>query len=257
MNTVSVSRIDEYDLDMIRSSLVRGFSKIGYVLPSKCKVLVKPNCMAQNRPDQHTVTHHTVVAALAGLLADNGCAIYIAESSAFFQTGLTRRAFDTTGMSAVAARYGARLLPLEEEKLERIDLSGYLGKGPEFPVQEIYIPRIVLDTDTSINACKLKSHGNGFRLSGAVKNLYGLLPGGFKQKLHLALKTDDDLCELIASLHKIAPPSVNVMDAIYGLDGGPAAVGKPVHVGAVLVSTNACALDVVAGRMIGSMRSRS
>ncbi len=251
MHTVGLKRIDNYDEGKVRDALSALLCDIGFVLPKNTRVFIKPNCMAQNRPGQHTVTHHAIVAALAGLLKDNGCSILICESSAFFQTGLTRQAFVTTGMSEVAARYGARLVALEEERQVKIDLSQFADLRPDFPVRSLYLPGIILDAGVMINACKLKSHGNGFRFSGAIKNLYGLLPGGFKQKVHLLLEDDKDACDLMVALHKIVPQSLNVMDAIYGLDGGPSAIGKPVFVGALLASGDAFALDSVACGMVG------
>ena len=46
-------------------------------------------------------------------------------------------------------------------------------------------------------------------------------------------------------------PALAVLDAVVGLDGGPAAIGRPVQVGRLLAATNAAALDVVACRIIG------
>jgi uncharacterized protein (DUF362 family)/ferredoxin len=248
---VSISRVAEYDLKQVSSALIRSLDLIGFKLPRNSIVLIKPNCLAQNRPDQHSVTHFAIIDALCSLFAANGSRILIGESSAFFQSGLTRKAFEITGMSRVAEKYGARLVPFEEQKLVKVDISDYFENRPNFPIRHVYIPQVVFEADLLVNACKLKSHGSGFRLSGAIKNLYGLLPGGFKQKIHLLLKDDCDACDLMVALHKIAQPGLSVMDAIYGLDGGPSAAGKPVPVGAILASENAAALDSVACGMIG------
>jgi len=250
MHIVSVSRIDGYDVRIIRSSIERMLKEMDYKIPRNQSVLIKPNLMAQNRPNQHTTTNHVFLEALLAILSDSRCKISIGDSIAFFQNGLTRKAFSVTKIEDVARKYGAKLVPFEEEKLKKIDLSGYPFLA-DFPVKEIYVPAIIFEVDTFINACKLKSHGNGFRLSGALKNLYGIIPGGFKQKIHIMCKDDMATCDLIVSLHQITRPSLHIMDAIIGLDGGPSAFGKPVKVGAIIASENGAALDTVASGIIG------
>lgn len=243
MDKVSVMRCDEYDVEKIRSQLAEGFRTIGYNLPTGKTVLIKPNILSQNRPEQHCITHPAVVVALCLLLTERGCRVQIGESIAFFQHGLTRKAFETSGIAALAERCGAELVPFEEQPLVRVT-NGVTA------LPELYMPQAVLDADLVINACKLKTH-SALRLSGAVKNLFGCLPGGYKQMIHTWVDSNAALSDVFLDIHAVAAPVVSVMDAIVGLDGGPSALGKPVRTGTLLVSENAAALDVAACRLIG------
>lgn len=243
MVAVSAVECRSYAFAEVDAAVTTALDRIGFDLPRGGTVLLKPNVMSQNRPGQHTVTHPAVVAALCGLLSDNGCRVQIGDSEAFFERGMTRRAFHTTGLDRVAARFGATLVPFEEQPLVACPTG-----LPRLPT--LYLPRAVLDADVVVNVPKLKSH-SGLRLSGALKNLFGCVPGGYKQAIHRWSANDFELSDAILAIHRIVRPALTVMDAVVGLDGGPAAIGRGVRTGRVLASTSAAALDLVASRMIG------
>jgi ferredoxin len=88
-------------------------------------------------------------------------------------------------------------------------------------------------------------------MTGAVKNMFGCLPGGYKQKIHLWTGTYSELADVFLDIINIVKPVLYIMDAVIALDGGPSAIGKPVSVGAILSSTNPAALDYAASKIIG------
>lgn len=243
MKKVSVVQCTDYDSLKVYEAVYAGIKKIGYDLPRGKRVLIKPNIVSQNKPEQNTITHFSVVDALCRLLKERENQIYIGESIAFYQKGLTGKAFDISGIKAVAQKYGACLVEFEREKLIKI-------KENVQGLDELYIPEILFEMDLIIDACKLKTHG-GLRLSGAIKNMFGCLPGGYKQKIHRWTDDEFQLSDVFIDIHKILKPGLCVMDAVVGLDGGPTALGKPVETGVILVSENPAALDVAAARMIG------
>lgn len=244
MEKVSAVFCSSYDPDYMYHAVQDALNRIGFSLPDNKTVLIKPNLMAQNKPEQHTITHFALIDALCRILDEHGCKIKIGDSSAFYQKGMTVKAFETSGLREVADRYGAKLVPFEKQPLVKIET------GSKGPIKELYIPRILLDVDMVINACKLKSHGS-MRLSGALKNMFGCLPGGYKQKMHIWAGNESELADIMLDIHDIVKPSVSIMDAVIALDGGPTALGHPVRMERILASTNAAALDVVGCRMIG------
>jgi len=243
MEKVYLSRCRSYSLEEVRAAIRSILDRMDFKLPHNKTVFLKPNIMTQNRPGQHTVTHFSLVAVLCELLSANGCRVQIGDSIAFYQTGLTRKAFQTTGMQDVARRYGAELIALDEDKLVSIP-SGYA------PWAELFIPRSILDADLVFNIPKLKTH-SGLRFSGAIKNMFGVLPGGYKQKIHMWTANDFELSDVFLDLERILRPALHLMDGVYGLDGGPTAFGKPAAMGYIIASRNAAALDTAACRMIG------
>lgn len=243
MEKVALVKCESYALNEVYLAVKEGLQTIGFVIPEHKTVLIKPNIMSQNRPDQNTITHFALIDALCCLLSENNCEILIGDSVSFFQKGLTRKAFVTSGIGAVAEKYGGRLIAFEEEPLIRID-ENLVG------LKELFIPKILLDVDLVINACKLKTH-SGMRLSGAIKNMFGCLPGGYKQRIHQWTGNEFELADVFIDIHHHIKPGLSVMDAVVSLDGGPTALGQPVKTSRILVATNAAALDIVAAKMIG------
>ena len=232
-----------YDTEEVFTAVKEALHRIDFVIPDNITVLIKPNIMSQNKPEQHTITHRSMVEALCRILQERNCRILIGESISFYQGGLTRKAFKTSGLEEVAGRYGASLIAFEEVPLVRVS-EGLFG------LEELYVPRIILEADMVINACKLKTHSS-MRLSGAVKNMFGCLPGGYKQKIHLWLSNEFELADVFIDIHNIVKPALSIMDAVVSLDGGPTAMGKHVKTDRILASVNAVAVDITAAKMIG------
>ncbi|NDL66986.1 DUF362 domain-containing protein [Anaerotalea alkaliphila] len=243
MAKVSAVECNSYELGEVYLSLKEALKEIGFQVPRGKTVFLKPNIMSQNRPEQHTVTHFAVVDGLCRLLKEHECSILIGDSIAFYQDGLTRRAFETTGINRVAEKYGARLVAFEEEELVPVPVC---GTGPP----TLYLPKVLLEADLVVDVCKLKTH-SGMRLSGAVKNLLGCLPGGYKQLVHIWTENDFALSDVLLDVLVAVKPALSVMDAIYALDGGPSALGRPLKASRILASTSAPALDAVACRIMG------
>jgi uncharacterized protein (DUF362 family)/NAD-dependent dihydropyrimidine dehydrogenase PreA subunit len=243
MEKVAVIRCASYDLGELDSAVKSGLNTIKFSLPENKKVLIKPNIMSQNRPKQHTITHFALVEVLCSLLRENNCDVLIGDSISFYEEGLTWKAFQTSMLHMVAQRTGAELIPFEEIPLKKIDVNFKVLK-------EIYIPEILFDVDMVINVCKLKTHST-MRLSGAIKNIFGCLPGGYKQLIHQWSSNEFELAAVFIKLHQLIKPELSIMDAVISLDGGPTAIGKKVKTNQLLFSKNPAALDYVAARMIG------
>ena len=72
------------------------------------------------------------------------------------------------------------------------------------------------ETDFLVNVPKLKTH-SFFQMSGAVKNLFGLVPGGTKYEYHFVGDyTREAFGEKLADIAALVPRGLTVMDAIMG-----------------------------------------
>ncbi|MFC1707647.1 DUF362 domain-containing protein [Planctomycetota bacterium] len=245
---VSVTTCNTYHPDEVYRALRRCLDLLRFAVPPRAKVLIKPNAMTMNRPEQATGTHHAVLEALCRILADNDCAITIGDSSAYYHTGYTRRSFETLGFTDVARRYGARLICFEEEPFRRIERAGS-ADAPWLYLADLS------DFDLVINIPKLKVH-RVTRISGAVKNLFGLVPGGTKPRYHELLKGSPDYLErfgtLLLDVYLHTRPGLSILDGIVGLErDGPAATGDPRRTRFLLASHDALALDFALCQLIG------
>lgn len=243
---VAIMNAASYEIAAILRAISQGLDALGVDLPRNARVLVKPNILSQNYPEQAVTTHPAIIEVLCGMLRDNGCAITIGESSAFYQPDHTRRGFETSGIADVARRFGAELVAFEEDgaKLYHRDDNAIL--------KDVLLTRRLDETDFAINVPKLKTHAF-FRMSGAVKNLLGMVPGGTKYEYHfIGGFKREDFGEKLADIAAVVKPYLTVMDAVVGLEGfGPAATGEPKRTGLILLSRNPFALDCAAARVIG------
>jgi len=245
--TVAAAPCNTYDADEVRRALDDALALGGIDLPRGASVLVKPNAVTDNRPEQATATHPAVVDAVCARLADNGNRLTIGDSSAYWFPGYTRRSFEVLGHAEVAARYGARLVTIEEGPIRSFSRSDPDADTLWLADLDAY--------DTVVNLPKLKVH-RVTRISGAVKNLFGLVPGGTKQRYHEALKRSPDYLDrfgaLLLDVHLHVRPALSILDGVVGLErDGPAATGDPRRTRFLLASADALALDVALCRIIG------
>ena len=87
--------------------------------------------------------------------------------------------------------------------------------------------------------------------TGAVKNLFGCIPGLDKAQYHLKVPDRDDFGAMLVDLMLACKPALAVMDAVVGMEGDGPAGGSPRHIGALLASADCLALDVVASAIAG------
>ena len=221
--TVAVEPCADYDLEAVYQAVKSALAKINFTLPAGKTILLKPNLMAQNTPDQAASTHPAVVDAVCRIFTETGNTVTIGDCMAYYQGGGTRQAMKTTGMEAVAKKYGARLLPFEATLLKKITTGRILNP--------LYLTEAVFTHDLVVNLPKLKLHRLA-RYSGAVKNTFGCVVGATKQIYHHSYEARPDYKEFwggpIVDVHQAVHPGLTVMDAIVGLDkDGPAA--SPVY----------------------------
>lgn len=244
---VAVEPCPTYNPDKVYNALVTSLQSIRFNPPRNKKILLKPNIIAQNTPGQATTTHPSVVDAVCRYFSGRSCQISIGDSSAFYQGGGTMKGLETSGITAVAKKYGARIIPFETTRLRKITTQEYLNP--------LYVTEAVFEHDLVVNLPKLKVHQLA-RYTGAIKNMYGCVVGGTKQLYHTLYQHRDDYQEHwgkpLVDVYEAVTPHLSIMDAVIGLDkNGPAANGEPRFTGLLLASTSGPALDVVACGIIG------
>ena len=242
---VSVVQCNSYEQTEIDNAIEESLKKINFKIKPNSKILIKPNLVSNNTPEQHSITHYTLIDFLCRYFLKNNCKITIGESSAFYNKGYTSRAYKSSGIYNIAKKYSVPLVAFEDEKVVPVE-----KKNLKF-LSELYIPKIINEFDLIVDVPKIKTH-DLMRFTGALKNLYGIVPGGYKQILHTKTHNINEMAEVILDLYEnLKPPILSVADAIIGLDGGPSALGKPKKIGYILSSMNPIALDVIACQIIG------
>jgi len=188
--------------------------------------------------DLGTVTHPAVVQAVAELVQEAGGTVFIGDSPG----GAARdgsEVWQGCGMVGVAERVGACLVPFDRVVWKR--LNGY----------DYFIARPVLEADLVINLPKLKTHVLTL-YTGAVKNLFGTIPGTRKREVHCRAPGVQDFGQALVDVLELTRPGLTLMDGVSGQEGhGPGLGGIPRRYGCLAASVDPVALDVVVAQALG------
>ncbi|MCP4134563.1 MAG: DUF362 domain-containing protein [bacterium] len=242
MSKVALVRCDSYDFSAVKKAVEQGITLIGGVEQFARKgetVVLKPNLLSPDPPEKCVTTHPAVFRAVAELFLTTGATIKYGDSPANFASG--RNAARKAGLADHA----------EELSIEWADFENaeeiYYEKGIQnkiFP-----IARGVLDSDGLISLPKLKTHALS-KMTGAVKNQFGCIPGIKKGEYHVKLPDANDFAKMLVDLNNFILPRLYVMDGIYAMEGNGPKGGKPLPMNVLLFSKDPVALDATVCRLV-------
>ena len=248
-NNVVITPCKDYDPENIKQSLVDCLAPLGglsaFVKPSDTVVL-KVNLLMKATPDKCITTNPEIVRQVGYLCKEIGVKeIIIADSPGGKDTTPTfaARAFAEAGFSEVATELGATCEFLSNNITTVYNENNKLYKS-------LPIGSRVLGNNVVINLPKCKTHGL-MKFTGAVKNLFGTIPGVEKAAFHAKVPDSFDFADLLIDIYDTVSPTLNIMDAVIGMEGEGPSGGSPKQIGAILASTNAFHLDAIAEAIIG------
>lgn len=203
------------------------------------RALIKPNLLTSAKPDQAVTTHPLIVKAAVEYALSKGAQVQVSDSNAMSSF---ERVMSTGG-------YKDAIGPLQITCKELKDWRK-VESGARF--NNLELASDVLDADVVINLPKLKTHCQ-MGLTLGVKNLFGCVVGMKKAEWHFRVGEDKALfAELLATIYKIIQPEITIMDGILAMEGeGPGTSGTPRHLGMLMGSNNALALDKAICTMLG------
>lgn len=241
-NRVSLQPLADYHPDAVRTALELLLAPLGgmsYYVKAGQKVLLKPNLLAGKAAEKAVTTHPEIVRAVIELAQAAGGIVSLGDSPGI---GSPENVARKCGILEVVETTGVRFAPFEESVKIRSNNGTF---------QELEVAQEILDADVIINLPKLKTH-QMMGLTCAVKNMFGAVVGLRKPRLHLQAGTDKgffalmllELCEQLA-------PTLNIVDAVVGMEGEGPGSGEPIQIGALLAGSNAQAVDTVATQLVG------
>jgi uncharacterized protein (DUF362 family)/NAD-dependent dihydropyrimidine dehydrogenase PreA subunit len=248
---VAVYSCSRYNKEDIKKMVFMGFEYLGGIkdlLGSKKRICIKPNLLLPAPPEQAITTHPVFIEAVVELISEYTGRpenILIADSFApavpFTKKGM-ERIYSVTGLEDVSSRTGCRL----NYSTEYSTLSYPEGKI----LKKIEVIKPVIESDIIINLPKFKTH-DLTGITGAVKNMFGVVPGFTKVGYHLRFEDITDFASMLLDLTEMVSPAVNIMDGILGIEGdGPGRSGTPRKTGLLMVSDDAMAMDMVMGKLV-------
>lgn len=221
-------------------TLLGGFSQ--WIRPGM-NVLLKVNLIGPMPPESAAVTHAELVRAVVRLIKPLGCTVWIGDSSGGAINGKaqTGRSFAVSGLEAVAQEEGAVIKNFDREGVAEVQMANGAV---------MHLAKPVFDADFIINLPKLKTHLLAL-YTGAVKNLYGCVPGLMKATYHKQAQSAREFGEVICEINKHVKPGLHILDGVVAMDGQGPTSGNPYAAGRILASTDRMALDAVAVSMLG------
>lgn len=242
MVKVAVVRCDAYAEKAVAAAVEEGLALLGgaerFARPGE-KLLLKPNMLAADPPAKCVTTHPAVFRAVAAALLQAGAAVSFGDSPAI---GSPQRVARKCGLLAAAASLG---IPLADCQTPR-----EVGFREGFQNRRFVLARGVVESDGLISLSKLKTHGLT-RMTGAVKNQFGCVPGALKSEYHVKLPDADAFARMLVDLNRCLRPRLFIMDAVFGMEGNGPRGGRPRKIGCLLFSQDPVALDATACRLIG------
>lgn len=230
----------------VEGLLKEGIQELGgmeaFVKPGQ-RVLLKVNLLMKKRPEEAVTTHPSVVEAVVRLVQEVGGIPIIGDSPGGPYTASALQAiYSRSGLKEVAERTGAEL---------NLDIGQEVVSHPEGKlVKSLTVTKSIIDADVVIPLSKLKTHGM-MTFTGAVKILFGVIPGLLKAEYHLRMPDVRSFADLLVDIATWVKPTLSIMDGIVGMEGDGPSAGKPRPIGALLISEDPFALDVAATHLIG------
>jgi uncharacterized protein (DUF362 family) len=245
---ISIAKCDSYSIEKVRNAVRQSVEHLGgmssFVNPGD-RVLLKVNLLMRRKPEKVTTTHPYVAQAVAELVLEAGGKPMIGDSPGgyhFYNRKVLESVYETCGMKEAALNSGAEL----NYNTEAVDVPFPEGRI----MKSIKTIKPVLEADKIINLPKIKTHMMTV-YSGAVKNLFGIIPGSYKSEYHLRFEDTRDFADLLIDICMFSKPVLTVMDAVEGMEGYGPAHGNPRKVGLIISGTDPYNLDVAASQIIG------
>src|SRR5665811_1964762 len=216
-----------YETSHVRERLRAVLAPLGgmssFVEPGE-RIALKPNLLMAAAPDRAITTHPAVIEAVAEEVREAGAEPFLLESPGAgtpYSERFLRRVYQATGVSEISSRTG-----LELSYNTRAEAVSH-PEGRLIKRMELLSP--ALEADGLISIPKLKTH-NLMAFTGAVKNLFGLIPGYSKPGYHAKLADKERFADMLLDINTRLPARLSVMDAITALEGeGPGSGGDAVE----------------------------
>jgi len=246
MARVCLARCPHYRQDAVTAAVDQIFS--GLDLPENLfqpgqSVFLKVNLLMRKKPQEAVTTHPAVVAAVANRFLAMGLKVVIGDSPGGpFNPAMLKGIYRASGMERVAAECGCQL----NDDVRALTVGHPHGRL----VKSVTVCRAMWEADHLVNLAKLKTHGM-MVYTGAVKNLFGVVPGLLKAEYHLKMSEESSFAQLLVDICQLMRPTLSIIDGITAMEGAGPSGGSPRQLEVLMGSRNPYALDHLACRIIG------
>lgn len=233
---VIVVPCDTYDEEKVYNCLKLGIAALGgldKLIEKDERILVKPNFLSAAEADKAVTTHPSVIKGFLKILSEEGyVSVKYGDSPGH---GSCAGAAAKMGLTSENT-YGAILADMSEEVTVPYEAG--------LTCNEFHFSREVVEADAIVNICKMKTHALE-RITGAVKNVYGLICGYRKAAGHVKYPNASVFARALCDIHRCVKPRLHIMDGIVAMEGNGPGNGTPINMNVLLFSTDPVAADTV------------
>ena len=203
------------------------------------KVLIKPNILNSRPPERGNTTHPSIIRSAVKWLKDAGAQVIVGDNSSSMGPNNNETCAEKTGIkeASMGCYSNIALEPITVETNSRF-------------TKQFIVSKAIMDADIVISLPKFKTHSLTL-ITGAIKNSFGFLVGGEKQRIHAISGSYKNFAEIIVDIYQIRIPDLVIMDAIIGMEGNGPSSGELRHIGKIIASDDGVAVDAVMARMMG------
>lgn len=246
MSKVYLIRQDTYEIDKLTEAVDTIFTAFRFyekITPGR-QVILKPNLILRSAPEEAMITHPHLTAAVAICVRKHGGRVLVAESGGgVYNPAIMKSVYRGCGYTAVAEKYGFDLYT------DCVSHPVELPDGVRCSMLDVVEPFIHPRDALVVDLAKLKTHGM-MGYSGAVKNLFGVVPGLMKPELHCRYPEKEAFAEMIVDLCEYVCPDFTFIDAVEGMQGDGPTGGEPRFIGALIGSDDPYSADMVGMQIV-------
>ena len=247
MAKVVLSDCYEYDYNLVKEKLIYSVEELGgfeSYLNKDETVLLKVNLLMKKKPEDAVTTHPIFVKALADILVEYGVKVIIGDSPG--------GPFNERALKSIYEVCGYKDLENGDTVKLNDNYESFEAKHPQGMIlKNITVMDLLNNVDKVISVSKLKTHGMmGF--TGAVKNMFGIIPGILKAEYHFKMPEVKDFSQMLVDVCLYSKPVLSFMDGIVGMEGAGPSGGEPVNSKIIIASDSPYHLDYVAVNIIGA-----
>lgn len=246
MGRVAIIDCKGYDYDLVKESLLKvidGLGGLSKYLDDGDRVLLKVNLLMKKKPEEATTTHPVFVKALSDIMLENGYKVLIGDSPG--------GPFNEKAMSTIYSYCGYDELFKDDLSILNRNYESFETKNDDCLVlKNLTVVDFLNDVDKVISVSKMKTHGM-MKFTGAVKNMFGTIPGITKAQYHFTMPKHEDFAQMLVDVCVNAAPVLSFMDGIVAMEGAGPSAGDPKFIGAVIGSDSPYDLDRIAVEMLG------
>lgn len=245
MNSIiSLEKCNSYNQDEVDNAVRKLLDNLGGIsnfAKKNQKVLLKPNIVKGMKPGECGTTHPAVIEAVIRILKENECEVYVGDAPFVDDT---IEAMKICGIYDICKKNNVKVAVFDKK------IRKELNDG--LVVKDFNLTHYFDEVDCIINMPKLKTHSQLY-FTGAVKNLYSMMPGPRRGFYHMKYSNMEYFANMLLDLYALIREKVvlNLIDGIYGMEGNGPCGGTAKFAGVLGASSDAVALDFVMCNLIG------